>query len=188
MSSAPELKKPIRPLDPHPAEVMEKEAMTARQPAADREEMNRYVLVEIGALHLAIAIDDLAEVGPLPTITALPNLPTWILGIVNIRSEIVSIIDFGGFLGITSRAICNGNRFAVLRHKKQKIGLRLDRIIGTVNKAVSEKKPLDPVDRNSVDAGLFTSGLLVGKKFYYILSVRKFLSASRLVDYNNTGK
>jgi chemotaxis signal transduction protein len=188
MSSAPELKNLIRHIDSQPVEVIDEEVMTARQPAAAREEMNRYVVVEIGALHLAIAIDDLAEVGPLPTITALPNLPAWILGIVNIRSEIVSIVDFVGFLGMSGRAICNGNRFAILRHKKQKIGLRLDRIIGTVNKAVSEKQLLEPVDRNSLHAGLVTSGLLVGKKLYYILSVKRFLSASRLVDYNNTGK
>lgn len=188
MSSAHELKNLQRHIDPQPVEIMDEEVMTASQPAVDREEMNRYILVEIGALHLAIAIDDLAEVGPLPTITALPNLPAWILGIVNIRSEIVSIVDIVGFLGITDRAICKGNRFAVLRHKKQKIGLRLDRIIGTVNKAVSEKQSLDAVDRNSLDTGLFASGLLVDKRLYYILSVRRFLSAPRLVNYNSIKK
>lgn len=182
MSTASERKNLIRPIDTQPVE-----ALTARLPAADLEEMKRYVLVAIGALHLAIAIDDLVEVGPLPAITALPNLPAWILGIVNIRSEIVSMIDFGNFLGGTDRAICNGNRFAVLRHKQLKIGLRLDRIVGTVNKADSEKQPLDAVDKKNLDTDLFTAGLPADKNFYYILSVSRFLSSSRLVGYNHTG-
>ena len=191
MSSAREIETLIRDtrhFDAQPIEVMDREVMSARQTAADREEITRYILVEIGALHLAIAIDDLAEVGPLPPIAALPNLPAWILGIVNIRSEIVSIVDFGGFLGIADRALCQGNRFAVLRHKKLKIGLRLDRIVGTVSKADSEKQPLEAVDKKSMHAGLFIAGLQAGKNFYYILSVSRLLSSSRLVDYNDTGK
>lgn len=186
MARVPELKKLIRDIDLQLAEVMDRETMSARLTASDREEINRYILVEIGELALALAIDNLAEVGPLPTITALPNLPAWIQGIVNIRSEIVSIIDFGGFLGITGRKMCTGNRFAVLRHKKLKIGLRLDRIIGSVNKTVEQITPLESVDKKSLHAELFRSGLLIDKKFYSILNVGKLLSASRLVDYNNT--
>lgn len=196
MSSAREVEtliRDIRHFDAQPIEVMDRKAMSARQMAADREEITRYkitryILVEIGALHLAIAIDDLAEVGPLPPITALPNLPAWILGIANIRSEIVSIVDFGGFLGIADRALCQGNRFAVLRHKKLKIGLRLDRIVGTVSKADSEKQPLDAVDKKSMHAGLFIAALPADKNLYYILSVSRLLSSSRLVDYSHTGK
>ncbi len=185
MARVRELKKLIRDIDRQLAEVMGREAMTARQTAAEREEINRYILVEIGELALALAIDDLAEVGPLPTITALPNLPAWIQGIVNIRSEIVSIVDFGGFLGVSGGGMCKGNRFAVLRHKKLKIGLRLDRIIGSVNKTVAQEKPLDPVNKKFLHAELLSSGLLLDKKFYSILNVQRFLSASRLIDYNN---
>lgn len=179
MARVGELKNFIRDIDRQLAEVMDRQAMTAR------EKINRYILVEIGELALALAIDDLAEVGPLPTITALPNLPAWILGIVNIRSEIVSIVDFGGFLGITGGGMCKGERFAVLRHKKLKIGLRLDRIIGSVNNTVAQEKPLVPVDNKSLYAELLSSGLLIDKKFYSILNVKNFLSASRLIDYNN---
>jgi chemotaxis signal transduction protein len=174
-------------IDKQLAEVTDRAAIVERQAAAEREEINRYILVGIGALHLAIAIDDLSEVGPLPTITLLPNLPSWIQGIVNIRSEIVSIVDFGGFLNVAGRGPCDGNRLVVLRHKKRKIGIRVDRIIGTVNKTVSETKLLDPVNKNSVDASLFNSGLFVEKNFYYILNVPRFLSAPRLINYNSKG-
>jgi chemotaxis signal transduction protein len=182
-----DLKNLISNIDKQLAEVTDRAAMVEQQAAAEREEINRYILVGIGALHLAIAIDDLSEVGPLPTITVLPNLPAWIQGIVNIRSEIVSIIDFGGFLKVAGRGPCDGNRLVVLRHKKRKIGIRVDRIIGTVNKTVSETKLLDPVNKNSVDASLFTSGLFVEKNFYYILNVPRFLSAPRLIHYNSKG-
>jgi purine-binding chemotaxis protein CheW len=188
MSSMLDLENLILNIDEQLAEVTDSAAIiAARQAAANREEMFRYILVEIGVLRLAIAIDDLSEVGPLPAITFLPNLPSWIQGVVNIRSEIVSVIDFGGFLKVPGRGACNGDRLVVLRHKKQKIGIRVDRVIGNVNKAASEIKPLDMVKKKSVDLSLFTSGVFVERIFYYILNVPRFLAAPRLIDYNSKG-
>lgn len=174
----------IANIDEQLAEVTDRAAETARQAAAAREEVRRYILVGIGTLQLAIAIDDLSEVGPLPTVTALPNLPDWIQGIVNIRSEIVSVIDFGNFIRL-SGSECTGKRLAVLRYKKRKIGIRLDRIIGTVNRVESETRSLAAIDRHAVDTSLFTAGFLVEGGFYYILNVPMLLTLQRLVDYNN---
>jgi chemotaxis signal transduction protein len=187
MSSMLDLQNLILNIDDQLAEVTDRAAIVEQQAAADREEMRRYILVEIGSLHLAIAIDDLSEVGPLPTVTLLPNLPSWIQGIVNIRSEIVSVIDFCGFLDVAGRGLCDGNRLAVLRNKKRKIGIRVDRIIGNVNKAASDTKPLDMFGKNPVDTSLFTSGLLVEKNIYYILNVSRFFKAPKLIDYNSKG-
>lgn len=187
MSSALDLAELVLDIDQQLAEVTDKAAILEQQAAANKEKSDRYILVGIGALHLAIAIDDLSEVGPMPSITFLPNLPSWIQGIVNIRSEIVSIIDFGGFLNLAGKKACDGNRVAVLRHKKRKIGIRLDRIIGTVSKAVSETKPLELGESKSVNSSLFSSGLFVEKQFYYILNVPRFLSTSRLINYSSKG-
>jgi chemotaxis signal transduction protein len=187
MSSVVDLQNLILNIDEQLAEVTDRAAIVERQAAAAREEKHRYILVGIGALQLAIAIDNLSEVGPLPTVTLLPNLPFWIQGIVNIRSEIVSVIDFGGFLNVEGRGLCDGNRLAVLRHKKRKIGIRVDRIIGTVQKGASEIKSVDLLDKTPVDSSLFTSGLFVEKNFYYLLNVPRLLMSSRLLDYNSKG-
>ena len=111
MSSMLDLHNLIRNIDDQLVEVTDKAAIVEQQAAESREEMRRYILVGIGTLHLAIAIDDLSEVGPLPAITLLPNLPSWIQGIVNIRSEIVSVIDFGGFLKDGFKILAFGNDF-----------------------------------------------------------------------------
>ncbi len=187
MLSVLDLQNHIQNIDEQLAEVTDRAARVARQAAADREELVRYILVGIGAVHLAIAIEDLSEVGPLPAITFLPNLPPWIQGVVNIRSEIVSVIDFGGFLNVPGRGQCEGNRLAVLRHKNVKIGIRVDRVIGTVHKAPSETKSLDSLDKNLPDISLFSSGVYVEKNFFYVLNVPKFLTAPRLINYNSQG-
>jgi len=187
MASVLDLENLIFNIDEQLAGVVDKAAIAEQQAAANQEASHRYILVGIGSLHLALAIGDLAEVGPLPAITFLPNLPPWIQGIVNIRSEIVSVIDFGGFLNVAGSGVCDGNRLAVLRHKKRKIGLRVDRIVGTVSRTKSETLSLGSSEKKPVDASLFTSGLAVDQNFYYILNVQRFLTAPRLVNYYSKG-
>ena len=187
MSSSPDLHDLIQNIDEQLAQASDSSEAISSLLETKQEEMVRYILVGIGALHLAISIDNLAEVGPLPPLTFLPNLPSWIQGIVNIRSEVVSVVDFGGFLHLEKGTTCNGSRLAVLRYKKRKVGLRLDRIIGTVHRGISEQTPLDNVEDGAVDTSLFGSGLRIGKNFFYILNVQRFLTAPRLIDYNRVG-
>lgn len=187
MPSELDLQQLIVNIDKQLSEVTDRAAIIEQQAVADREVMLRFILVEIKPLSLAIAIDDLSEVGPLPLVTFLPNLPAWIQGIINIRSEIVSVIDFCTFINVAERGVCRGSRLAVLRHKKRKIGIRIDNIIGTVSKGMSERKPLDASGNGSVNTSLFTGGLVVEKEFYFILNVPKFLTAKRLLDYNGKG-
>lgn len=185
MASFPDLFNLIRHIDDQ-LETSTADSAGERSPKSIPEKLTKFILVTAGSLRLAIAIEDMAEVGPLPTITFLPNLPGWIHGIVNIRSEIISVVDLPVFLGLGLKA-GGGNRFVVLRHGKLKVGVRLDGIVGTIGRFASDIKPLDAFDGDRMDKSLFHSGLLVEKQFYFILNVRKLLTAPRLVDYNRAG-
>lgn len=184
MSNQPELEVLISDIDRQLAAVSEDLPFVDVQAEAAKENITRYLLVNISGLQVALTIPDLSEVGPLPLVTFLPNLPEWIQGIVNIRSEIVSVVDLGLFLGMTEKRVSAGKRFVVLRYKKRKVGIRIDTIVGTVNRPVSEEKPLESAGKGDVDTSLFAAGLLVDNKFYYILNVPKFLTAPRLINYN----
>ncbi|MFH0785790.1 MAG: chemotaxis protein CheW [Pseudomonadota bacterium] len=187
MPSFPNLYTLIEDIDAELLEVMRISSPSDQKVIPEQEKLTKYVLVSTGILHLAIAIDDLSEVGPLPPITFLPNLPAWIQGIVNIRSEIISVIDFSGFLKLAGHGVCDGNRFVVLHYRKQKIGIRLDNIVGTVNRTSTDCKSLDLFDKSSMDISFFTAGLLVENIPYYILNVRRFLMAPSLIDFNRAG-
>jgi len=186
MSSSPDLYTLIEKIDSELLEVVHASGAANIDETVTQEKLTKYVLVAVGALHLAVAIEDLSEVGPLPTITFLPNLPLWIQGIVNIRGEIISVIDLAGFLRLSDQAAgCVGNRFVVVQYGKQKIGIRLDRIVGTVSRTDADTKPLHSSNNNSMDTSFFPAGLLVDNTLYHIVNVRRFLTAPRLIDFRN---
>jgi len=184
MASIPDLYSLIERIDTDLEEALRLAPRADKRPVAEAEIPRKFILVAIGNLNLAIAIDDLAEVGPLPAITFLPNLPPWIQGIINVRGEMVSVIDLPGFLGLPGAVKAEGSRLVVVRHEKMKIGIRLDRIGGTVSRTAAETKPLERYPGDGLDASLFLAGILVERTLYSILNVRGFLTAPRLLDYN----
>ncbi len=184
MASFPSLADVLGNIDARLAEVLGGSVPIRHRPRPVQVKPTKYLLVVTGTLHLAIAEEDLSEAGPLPPITPLPNLPYWIEGIVNIRGEIISVIDLPGFLTLDGRGRCAGQRLVVLLHNTRKIGMRLDRIAGRVSHSDTVAQPLLFFAHNPMLISWLTSGLLVEKQVYSLLNVRKLLTAPRLIDYN----
>lgn len=147
----------------------------------------KYILVTISGRSLAIAIDNLAEVGTVPPVTLLPNLPSWIKGIMNIRSEIISMIDFAGFLGDAQGQKRLKGKLVVLRNEKMKVGIAVDAIVGTVTKNLSEITGADVSGGSDLDKVLFAERLPVDDAHYSILSVDTLLSHPKLVEFSEEG-
>lgn len=85
-----------------------------------------------------IRLADAGEVIAVPTVATVPLTRSWYLGIANIRGNLYSIIDFGGFLGqevepsvpgtAPARLVLFGPRVGELR-----AGLVVQRVLGLRN-------------------------------------------------------
>jgi len=150
---------------------------------ATPEPMVKYILVAIGSRSLAITIDSLAEVGSMPKITFLPNLPEWIKGIMNIRSEIISMIDLTGFLNEEQAHTWRDKKLLVLREGKMKVGVGVDSIVGTVTRSTNDIQSSKKSTESSIGKILFRKDLLVDGETYSILNVENFLTHPRLVNF-----
>jgi twitching motility protein PilI len=90
--------------------------------------------------HWLIRLADAGEVIAVPTVATVPLTRSWYLGIANIRGNLYSIIDFGGFLGhevespapgaAPVRLVLFGPRVGELR-----AGLVVHRVLGLRNLA-----------------------------------------------------
>lgn len=145
---------------------------------------HKYVLIGLGTLKIALPMDGLVEVGPLPAITPLPNLPEWIPGIVNLRSEILSVIDLAGFLELPAARALKGERFVVVRNGEVRAGLPIDRIYGIAGKSLSERNIALPVEVAGGSRRFFAQeGFVVDDQVYCILEVQQLLSSGRFLNY-----
>lgn len=80
-----------------------------------------------------VNIEDVLEVLNLPSITKVPGLPDFILGVTNIRGNITSVTDPKRLFGLAETRISPESRLMVIRVAKKTTGLLVD----SVGKAIA---------------------------------------------------
>jgi twitching motility protein PilI len=76
------------------------------------------------------AMDEITEIIPLPRITRVLGMQPWLLGIANLRGNVVAVIDLQAFLGDKPVSFLAGSRLLLVRSGEWHYGLVVDEIIG----------------------------------------------------------
>ena len=71
------------------------------------------------------------EVYPLKDFTPLPGTPPFVLGIVNVRGQIVSVVDLKRFFSLPDRGLGQLNKVIIIRNDRMEFGILADAILGT---------------------------------------------------------
>ncbi len=71
------------------------------------------------------------EVCPLVELTPLPGTPDFVLGIVNVRGRVVSVIDIRKFFDLPDKGLSDLDRVVILTCDTREFGVLTDRIICT---------------------------------------------------------
>lgn len=81
------------------------------------------------------------EVYPLENLTPLPCTPLFVLGIVNLRGEIVSVLDLKKFFDLPERGLTDLNKVIVLQSGQMLFGILADTIAGVRRIPAAEIQP-----------------------------------------------
>lgn len=81
---------------------------------------------EVGRETYGVPITSLHEIVRVPVITAVPDAPDYLEGVINLRGKIVSIIDLRKRFGVNSSSSQRANRILVVEHKGRLSGLIVD--------------------------------------------------------------
>ena len=114
------------------------------------------------------------EINKLIEMTRVPKAPEYVLGILNLRGEIVTIIDLGKKLGLKSTEITDKTRNIIVNSNGEHIGLMVEQISDVVQ-ARFEKIEAPPANIGGVQGKYFTGVLKTKDRLIGILDVGKVL-------------
>jgi purine-binding chemotaxis protein CheW len=151
--------------------------------------LKQHVEFSLGRIMMSVPLSGTLEIGYQPKTTPLPNLPDWILGIANIRGEIISVVDLKGFLKLPSRQLNRKKRFIIVFNQEMKVGVLVDKVYGLFSPdQVGAKIIENPSDMNKYleyrrhkiledyISGIFT----MKNQFVNMIDIDKLLSSSRM--------
>jgi purine-binding chemotaxis protein CheW len=106
--------------------------LLAREPKQADEHQEFLPIVEFRLASETYGLESafVREVYPLKDFTPLPGVPSYVLGIANVRGQILSIIDLKKFFGLPGKGFGQLNKLIILRNGPMEFGVLADDILG----------------------------------------------------------
>jgi len=106
---------------------------------------------QVGRETYGVPITSLHEIVRVPEITAVPDAPEHMEGVINLRGKIVSVIDLRKRLGAKNVTASRRNRILVVEHRGRLCGLMVDSASEVLKVPAADVEPAGTVFQ---DAGL----------------------------------
>lgn len=106
--------------------------------------------LRLGPWNLMFNMEDVAEIIPVPHVSRVPGVKSWLMGIANLRGTVISIVDLKEFLGGKPSNLMTSSRVVVVRSGEWDYGLLVDEIIGMRHFGPDNRQP----SKNMVDVNL----------------------------------
>jgi len=118
----------------------------AHEPAKDEVDDDYIEVVEFVLAYEKYAVETrhVREIHPLEHLTPLPCTPAFVLGIVNVRGEILSVIDLRKFFDLPEKGLTDLNKVIVLESENMLFGVLADAVIGARRVRVADIQPSLP--------------------------------------------
>ena len=135
---------------PGPAETKEilkaRARALAREAEAPQETAEAIEVIEFVVAQERYAVESayVREIYPLNELTPLPCTPRFVLGIVNVRGQILSVIDIKKFFDLPEKGLSDLSKVVILRSEAMEFGVLADSIAGTRVLPVHELQPSLP--------------------------------------------
>jgi purine-binding chemotaxis protein CheW len=165
--------------------LRERALKLARKPEAEEARGALLEIIEFGLAdeRYAIEVEFVREVCVLKDLTPVPCTPSFILGIINVRGQVISVTDVRDFFDLPKKEMTESTRVLILKNRSMEMGILAESVVG------QRKIPIDSIQSNMPAlAGIrehyikgVTSDRLV------IISGDKLLSDDNIVVHQEVG-
>jgi purine-binding chemotaxis protein CheW len=149
--------------------------------------MNRELHIvgfQVGRETYGVPITSLHEIVRVPEITAVPDAPEYMEGVINLRGKIVSVIDLRKRFGQAQVTASRRNRILVLEHRGRLSGLIVDSASEVLKIPAADVEPAPAIQEGGLNCvtglGKYRGRLIV------LLDMTKLLENSGVQQKNET--
>lgn len=112
--------------------------------AASPRQLLEVVPFTLESEHYGIESCHIREILPLTEFTPLPCTPSFVLGLVNIRGQILSIVNIAKLFDLAEKGLTNLNKLIIVHANHMELGILADDILGVRSILLEELRPALP--------------------------------------------
>ena len=151
----------------------------AREPEKNETAQSYLEFLEFCLAHEKYAVEALSirEVFPLKQLTPIPCTPPFVLGIINLRGQIFSVIDIKKIFGLPDTEITDSSKVIIVIAEDMEVGILADDIIGVRKFPISEIR--EDLASLKTRGDQYVTGVTLDR--VGILNISKLLGDDRIV-------
>jgi purine-binding chemotaxis protein CheW len=130
----------------------------------------------IGDLLVGIDIQSIQEINRQVETTPVPHAPTAVRGVVNLRGDVVTVMDLRVILDLEPINISPSTRAIIVRQGNERTGLLVDAVSDVVTIDGSNILPC-PANVNGIAGRFFTGVVQLDRDLLVVLSIDQVLGA-----------
>jgi twitching motility protein PilI len=139
------------------------------------------VTFSIGDTRLACNITRISEILPCPQSTPVPGAKPWIVGLANVRGELLTVIDLAHFLSGHRSPVTPRSRLLATSINKAPIGLLIDDVFGQRRFLDSDAEPPE-LDEDAPLTTLVSRRHQVGTEVWHELDLDRLLNSADFLN------
>jgi purine-binding chemotaxis protein CheW len=151
------------------------QAPTASGVAATTGEQE-FITFYLGDLLLGIDIHQVQEINRNVDMTPVPHAPQAVRGVINLRGEVVLVVDLREVLGLPPSGLTRSNRNVIVKNGGEQIGLLVDRVADVVRANTDDLDPM-PENLRGIDQRFFKAVFKLELGLLVILDVNVTLAS-----------
>jgi purine-binding chemotaxis protein CheW len=146
------------------------------------------VVFELDGREFALPLREVAEILRMVAITPVPEVPRWVVGVINLRGRVIPVIDLRRRLGFEPREPGLNTPILVVEQEARKLGLIADAVRDVLALPNDALEPPDGADADD-DAGnadAVSAIARIGERLVVVLDLdRVTADAAHLAEARN---
>lgn len=136
---------------------------------------NQYLTFSVGEEEYAISILAVKEIIGLKKITKIPNLPNYVKGVINLRGNIIHVIDIRERFGMSVKAYDKFTVIIIVETSEKILGMVVDQVQDVLNIDKTSIQP--PIEFAGVIGDEYIEGMSkVGDKLIVVIDIEKLIN------------
>lgn len=129
----------------------------------------------VGDLLLGVDINQVKEINRHTDITPVPDAPECVSGVINLRGDVVTVVDLRTILQLPAVEIGRSHRNVIVNPNGEPVGILVDRVADVVTTKPDEIEP-SPSNVNGIEGSYFKGVYKQDGELLVILDVEKVLN------------
>ncbi len=159
------------------------EAVKEKNQKLDNGQKSQLIVFRLGDEEYGLQIGQIKEVVPTPHITRLPQTPSYVKGVANIRGNVIAVVDLEEKFGLTRETgqVQKGNYTLVIESNEIKMGVLVRELPNTLNVTQSQIEDSGNIIQDGTSEQSYIKGIVkLDDRLIIMLDVFKTISENEL--------